>query len=115
MDLMTFRFALQGVGLILLFCIVCLQRLLWKRGQHRNRRRFYPTNYTMGNAFQQLQQFVAPNTEYTLEEKLKEDAEDDDEGGPDDPAKHLERQLKRIRRGERVEKLTTILSHEDKK
>jgi len=114
MDVTTFRLALQGVGLILLFCIVCLQRFLWRRGRRRSRRRFYPTNYTMGNAFQQLQQFVAPSTEYTLEEKLKEDAEDDDEGGSDDPAKHLERQLKRIRRGERVEKLTTILSNEDK-
>jgi hypothetical protein len=111
MDYTTFCFALQGVGLALLFCIVCIQRLLWRGGQHRGkkRRRFYPTNYTMGNAFQQLQLFVAPNAEYTIEEKLKEDAEDDDEGGSDDPAKHLERQLKRIRRGERVDKLTTML------
>lgn len=114
MDSMTAYFGMQGIALLLVLGIVCIQRFLWRRSQRsgRKRRRFYPTNYALGNAFQQLQLFVAPNTDYTIEEKLKEDAEDDDEGGPDDPAKHLERQLKRIRRGERIETLTTILPQE---
>src|ERR1700739_679703 len=114
MDFMTACFGLQGMGLLLTLCIICIQRFLWRRNQRSGgrRRRFYPTNYGLGNAFQQLQLFVAPNTEYTIEEKLKEDAEDDDEGGSDDPAKHLERQLRRIRRGERIETLTTILQEE---
>lgn len=114
MDSTTAYFGLQGIALLLTLCIVCIQRLLWRRNRRSGskRRRFYPTNYALGNAFQQLQLFVAPNAEYTIEEKLKEDAEEDDDGGSDDPAKHLERQLKRIRRGERIETLTTILPEE---
>jgi hypothetical protein len=43
---------------------------------------------------------------YLIAEKLEEPSEDD--GGDDlaDPAIHLERQLRRIRRGEQVERLT---------
>jgi hypothetical protein len=76
--------------------------------ENREARGFYPSTYALGIAFQQIQQFVTPSMEYTIEEKLKVDAEDDDEGGPDDPAKHLERQLRRIRTGERIEVLTTL-------
>jgi len=51
--------------------------------------------------------------EYTIEEKLKEPAEDDGEGDPDDPARHLERQLRRIRKGERLDTLTTQMPYLD--
>jgi hypothetical protein len=117
MDSATALFALQGIGLVLFLCIAFAQRFLWKLGWRRREKgpRFYPTNYVLGNAFQQLQQFVAPSTEYTIEEKLKEEAEEDDDGGADDPAKNLERQLRRIRRGERVATLTTILPDCDRR
>jgi hypothetical protein len=39
---------------------------------------------------------------YVLQEKLSEDEELDDEGDADDPYARLERQLRRIRRGEPV-------------
>jgi hypothetical protein len=35
--------------------------------------------------------------------------EDDGDGGPDDPARQLMRQFKRIRRGESVDRLTVRL------
>jgi hypothetical protein len=117
MDSATARFAAQGLGLALVLCIFCIQRFRWKHNQRKGKKKFgfYPTTYALGNAFQQLQLFVKPDVENILAEKLKEDAEEDDEGGTDDPAKHLERQLKRIRRGERIDRLTTILPDGDRR
>jgi hypothetical protein len=46
---------------------------------------------------------------YVIEEKLDEEADEDDEGGPDDPTRHLYRQAARIRRGERLDRLTVLL------
>jgi hypothetical protein len=43
-----------------------------------------------------------------LEEKFVDQADEDEEGGPPDPTKHLQRQLRRIRRGDRVDKLTAL-------
>ena len=39
-----------------------------------------------------------PQVEHVLEEKLNEDAEDDSEGGPENPVAHLHRQAAKIRR-----------------
>ena len=66
---------------------------------------FYPTAASVGNALQALQIFAEPNVQKILEEKLDEAAEDDDEAGPDDPTAHLNRQLRKIRRGEPVDDL----------
>jgi len=43
-----------------------------------------------------------------LEEKFEDEADDDDAGKPCDPTEHLKRQLKRIRRGETIERLTVL-------
>jgi hypothetical protein len=70
-----------------------------------NKFRFFPTHASAGNAFPQLQMLVEPQTENVIQEKAKDEAEDDDEGGPDDPTEHLNRQLKQIRRGGRIDRL----------
>jgi hypothetical protein len=44
--------------------------------------------------------------EHVLEEKLNEDAEDDSEGGPENPVDHLHKQAAKIRRGEKLDRLT---------
>ena len=71
---------------------------------------FYPTATSFGNALQALQVFIEPNVQQILEEKLDESAEDDEEGGPDDPTAHLNRQLRKIRRGEPVDDLRIPLN-----
>jgi hypothetical protein len=108
-------FALPGLLLLAIACAFFFQRSRWKRRQRLGKKRFgfYPSTYALGIALQLIQTFVAPNTENAIEEKLKEEAEEDDQGGSLDPAKHLERQLKRIRRGERIDQLTTILREHD--
>jgi len=108
MKLVVVLLALQGLPTFLIACAFVFQRV---RNRGQKRRDFYPSTYALGIAFQQIQQFVAPNTEYTIAEKLKEVAEEDGEGDSDDPARCLERQLRRIRRGERLETLTTLMTH----
>jgi hypothetical protein len=111
MKFVALLLALQGLPpLLAIACAFVLKR----RGRSGKRRRgFYPTTFALGIAFQQIQLFVAPSTEYTIAEKLREEAENDDDGGPDNSAKHLDRQLRRIRRGERIEVLTTMLPNRD--
>lgn len=60
-------------------------------------------------AFQFMQVFHRPSMVHVLEEKQKEDADEDDQGGPDSPHKHLNRQLKKIRHGEHLEPLEVRL------
>jgi biopolymer transport protein ExbB/TolQ len=61
----------------------------------------------IGAAFQFLSIAYRPNHAFTAKAQIvqHEDADDDEEGGPDTPQKHLHRQLRRIRRGEAVERL----------
>jgi hypothetical protein len=79
----------------------------WRWG--RTRRGFRPSAVMLGNALQQLQVIAQPETRYVIEEKLDEDSEDEESGGPDDPVRHLHRQAAKIRRGEPVERITTLL------
>ncbi len=97
-------------GLFIFSCCVlfCVRRFLWKRRKRQGRRTlgFCPTYTSAGNALQALQAIAQPRVEYVLAEKFDDQADDDAEGGPDSPEKQLHRQLRRIRRGEKVERLT---------
>ncbi len=101
------------LGLLLIFWggIVCVQRALWRRRKKAGKSRFgfYPTGASIGTALQALQAITQPRTQHVIEEMLEEPAEDDDEAGPKDPTAHLMRQARRIRRGEEVDRLTTLL------
>jgi hypothetical protein len=60
-------------------------------------------------AFLQLVRvFYQPDLAYVLQVKQNEDADEDDSGDPETPEgrlKHFHRQLKRIRRGQPVDRL----------
>jgi hypothetical protein len=90
-----------------------LVHYLWRRAawRRRGRKRFgyYPSAFAFGLALQFVQVFYRPSVDCVLEAKQDEAAEEDDEGDPETAAKQLSRQLKRIRRGERVEKLVLRL------
>lgn len=87
------------------------QRYRWRLRKRKGKSNwgFYPGAASMGNALQNLSVMVQPRAKYVLEEKLNEDAEEDDEGGPDDPTAHLHRQANKIRRGEKLDRLTAKL------
>jgi hypothetical protein len=83
-----------------------LRRILWRC---RGRIGFYPSTAQLGNALHQLQTIAEPQVEYVIEEKLDEEAEEHDVAGPLDPIRHLHRQARKIRRGERLNRLTAVV------
>jgi len=99
-----------ALGLCGFMCFVSVvfvyQRWRWKR----TRRGFRPSTAMLGNALHQLQTIAQPQMQHVIEEKLDEDLEDEESGGPDDPVRHLHRQAAKIRRGEPVERITAYLS-----
>lgn len=88
-----------------------LRRAAWKRAKRRGKkyRGFCPSTSAMGNALLFLQIFHRPSVAYVVEAKLDEEAEEDDNGGPETPEKQLHRQLRKIRRGERLDRLVLRL------
>jgi len=87
------------------------QRLRWKRRVRRGKSNlgFFPSTASLGNALHQLQAIARPQVEYVIAEKLDEEADED----PDnliDPVFHLHRQAAKIRRGEKVDQITALLT-----
>lgn len=92
-----------------------LKQLIWKEKDLKRRRRrvvrFSARNAAMGFAFLPLGILYRPSLVEVAKAQIRqqEDADEDDNGDPDSPRKHLLRQLRRIRRGERVETLSLRL------
>jgi hypothetical protein len=88
-----------------------MRRFAWKRNQRLGRKNpgFCPSSSSMGTALQCLQVFYRPSIAFVVEAKEEEDAAEDDEGDPESRSKRLNRQLKRIRRGEPIDRLEVRL------
>jgi len=88
-----------------------LRRAAWKHRKRRGRKGlgYYPSAFALGMVFQSIQIFYRPSVEYVLEAKQDEDANADDDGDPETIQKQLNRQLRRIRRGEEVYRLVLRL------
>ena len=84
-------------------------RWCWKTRAEKKTRGRYRGGVELGNALQTLQVFVQPRAEHVIAEMLEAPVEEDDEGAPKDPTAHLLRQGKRIRNGEEIDRLTTLL------
>jgi hypothetical protein len=100
-----------GLFLICGACALFIQRSLWRWRKRTGKSRlgFYPTGAALGNALQTIQAIAQPQVKYFLEEKLEDPADEDDEAESKDPTAHLMRQARRIRNGERVDRLTALL------
>jgi hypothetical protein len=87
-----------------IFIHYCLRRAAWKRKKRRGEKNpgFCPSSAALGMMLLFMQVFVRPSLQHVLEERQEEDADEDDQGDPESKEKHLDRQLKRIRRGEQV-------------
>jgi hypothetical protein len=66
---------------------------------------FCPSSAALGIMLLFTQVYWRPSVDNVVEMKQDEDADEDDEGDPESPTKQLNRQYKRIRRGEPVERL----------
>ena len=116
---MDFHLFIAGLELgpyliaVVLLCVFYLRRFLWRREKRSGKKRsgFYPTTFALGLAFQMVQIVYEHGPRHLIVEKWKEQAEEDDEGDPENPARQLDRQLRRIRRGEEVEMLKIPLQH----
>lgn len=88
-----------------------LQRAAWKSKQRRGHAKpgFYPSAAALGTILLFAQVFYRPSVAYAVEARLEVDAAEDDAGDPETPARALERQLRRIRRGEPVDRLVMRL------
>ena len=104
---------LQGALLAFITLITLVFVLQKERYKHRKRRGkkdlgFYPSAAALSLSLLALQTLAQPDLNHSLEQRLTEAAEQDDEGDPNDPAARLTRQLKRIRNGEPLEPSETL-------
>jgi hypothetical protein len=99
------------LAIVVILAHYCLRRLRWRRNGRLGRRQvgFCPSALALGMALQFIQVFYRPSVAHVLEARQKVDAEEDDEGEPETLVKQLNRQLRRIRRGEYVERLVLRL------
>lgn len=109
-DALSVLSLLAGAPFLPIVAILAFHRLRqvrWVRTTRAGRRLFgiQPSAVGLGMAFLFLQAFWQPSLCHAIEAREKADAEEDDEGEPETPEKQLNRQLKRIRREEVVEKL----------
>ena len=90
-----------------LLCFFWIRRAAWRRNKRLRKKRwgFYPTTFALGIAFQMIQLFTAPGPKHVIAEKLEDQADDDSDGDPENLATQLDRQLRKIRRGEEVDVL----------
>src|SRR5450631_4086083 len=88
-----------------------LRRALFRRNQRlgRKNRGFCPSSFALGTALQLLPMFYRPSIDFAIKARAVEVIEEDDEGTPEKPVKHLHRQLRRIRRGDPVDTLEVKL------
>ena len=117
MSLAAFYAWLMLAGFVLFLAVVvifgyfCFTRVLLRRRRRGGRRRSRLSGYglALGLAFMQLiRTFYQPDLGYLIEAKQDEDADEDDSGDPETPEgrlRHFHRQLRRIRRGEPIDRL----------
>ena len=113
---LNFEFAVRAMLSSIAPCFVLFvlavryQQARSRRSRRRGKKlRFYPTNTMLGLGLQNLQVFVHPEIDHTIQQEYIDAAEEDDEGDPDDPQKVLRRQLRLIRNGELVDVLKVPL------
>lgn len=97
------------VFVLLAVCAFYIQRVLWRKNRRSGGSRFgfFPTYTSAGNAFQRLQMLAEPQTEHVIQEKAIDEAEEDDDGEPEDEA-NLILQLRKIRNGDRSSRLVVF-------
>ena len=103
------------MGVLGLLFVIGIGAFYWKRAawRRRNRGKKNPGRYrggaAFGNALQALQAITQPHVKHVIEQRLDEVTDEEDEGAPKNPTEHLLRQAKRIRNGQQIDLLTTLL------
>jgi hypothetical protein len=105
--LSVFAFSAPFLAIAALLAHYLLKRAAWRRkqGQGKKISGFCPASAAMGLVFLCVQVLYRPSVEFVIQERQREDVEEDGAGDPETPAKQMNRQLKRIRRGEQIDTL----------
>ena len=98
---------LPYLALIAILAHFTLRRANWKRSQRQGKAcpAFCPSFSALGAVLLFAQIFYRPTIFHVAEVRQEENADEDDQGDPENPQKLFHRQLRRIRRGEPVEQL----------
>ena len=112
--LSVFALSAPFLPIAALFAHYLLKRLAWRRKQRHGKRisGFCPSSVALGMVFLFVQVFYRPTVEFVLQQQQREDVQEDSAGDPETPAKQLNRQLKRIRRGDEIDRLVFRLRTE---
>ena len=88
-----------------------LRRAAGRRNQRRGGKigGFYPSSLAFGTALLFSGVFYRPSVANVVEMKIHQEADEDDSGDPETLTKQLDRQLRRIRIGEPVDRLVLRL------
>ena len=113
MDFFAIGAPFLSIGAILVY--YQLRRAAWRRNKRRGKKNlgFCPSSSALGMALLFIQVFYRPSIDNVIEVKQNEDVDEDDDGDPESPIKQLNRQYKRIRRGEPLDRLVLRLSRGD--
>jgi hypothetical protein len=103
--------ALPFASIVAILLHYGFRRSRWKRRKRRGRPNpgFCPSSAALGTILLFAQIFYRPSLAYVVEVRQEGDVDEDDEGDPEAPARRLDRQLRRIRRGEPVDRLVLRL------
>lgn len=99
------------LAILAILCWHSARSLVWSRNRPRSRRALglWSSALVLGTALQFLQLIYQPSVNHVVEAQYDDQADEDDSGDPETVAKQLNRQLKRIRRGERIDKIVLRL------
>jgi hypothetical protein len=107
-------YVLMGLANPMTWLVVTMIFVCWSRHRKKDKqpgpkrsRAGLPAEAGIAAAFQLLSLAYRPNHAFVAKAQIQqqEDADEDDDGAPETPIKHLHRQLRRIRRGEHVDRL----------
>lgn len=112
LNALSFLPVLPFATILALLAYYALKRAVWKRKRRRGRARsgFCPSSAAFSMAFLFGVSFIRPSLAHVTEAIQYQESVEDDDGDPETPEKHLHRQLRKIRRGETVDRLVMDLS-----
>ena len=95
--------------------VFLLQRLRYRRKKaaNPNHRGFYPSTAALALTLLSLQTLPQPDLHHSIEQRQTEADDEEENGDPDDPAAHINRQLKRIRNGQPTDTLKVPLGKQN--